>query len=85
MGLTVVSAVIASISRAAGDGATLAKAIVTAFVLVAIFFALLAIAFVLSWASAKLIYGKFDNAREGSPFAAEQLPPQQLKPRETER
>ncbi|MFG0287581.1 MAG: hypothetical protein ACF8CQ_05390 [Rhodopirellula sp. JB044] len=81
---TVVAAVIAAISRAAGDGATFAKAVMVAIVMTAFFFLLAAVAFLMSWATAKLVIGDVDNAREGNPFAKDQLPPQLLKPREPE-
>lgn len=82
MGVTVVAAVIAAIARAAGDGATLARAIVVALLLLAFFFTLASVAFVLAWMTARLTIGRFDNAREGNPFAKDQMPPQLLKPRE---
>lgn len=84
MGLTVVAAVIAAVARSAGDGTTFAKAVIVALSLLAFFFALTAIAFLLAWITARLMVGRFDNAREGNPFAKDQLPPQLLKPREPE-
>lgn len=84
MGFTVVAAVIAAVARSAGDGATFAKAVIVAISLLAFFFLLSALAFLLSWITARLMVGQFDNAREGNPFAKDQLPPQLLKPREPE-
>lgn len=81
---TVIAALIAALARAAGDGATFAKAVVIAIGLLALFFLLAACAFVLAWLTARLVIGEFDNAREGNPFAQDQLPPQLLKPRETQ-
>ncbi|MBB3205146.1 hypothetical protein FHS27_000913 [Rhodopirellula rubra] len=81
---TVIAAVIAAVARAAGDGATFAKAVTAAVVSIAFFFLLAGFAFLMSWATAKLVIGKFDNSREGNPFAKDQLPPQLLKPREPE-
>lgn len=81
---TFVFAILAAVARAAGDGVTLAKAVIVALVLLAFFFALSAIAFLLSWVTARMMIGRFDNAREGNPFAKDQLPPQLLKPREPE-
>ncbi|MCM2370877.1 hypothetical protein [Aporhodopirellula aestuarii] len=81
---TVIAAVIAAVARAAGDGATFAKASIAAGCFFALFFVFAALAFLMSWATAKLVIGRFDNAREGSPFAKDQLPPQLLKPREPE-
>jgi len=84
MGWTVIAALIAAVARAAGDGATFAKAVIVALALLGVFFLLASLAFLMSWATAKLVIGKFDNAREGNPFAKDQLPPQLLKPREPE-
>ncbi|WP_246112951.1 hypothetical protein [Allorhodopirellula solitaria] len=81
---TVVAAVIAAIARAAGDGATFAKAVTVAIALLGLFFLLAAGAFLLAWLTARLAIGRFDNTREGNPFAKDQLPPQLLKPREQE-
>lgn len=81
---TAIAAIIASVARAAGDGAILGKAVVAALALLVLFFLLAAFAFLVSWATAKLVIGRFDNAREGNPFAKDQLPPQLLKPREPE-
>lgn len=81
---TVIAALIAALARAAGDGATFAKAVVAAIVMLGLFFLLAGCAFVLAWLTARLVVGKFDNAREGNPFAQDQLPPQLLKPRERE-
>jgi hypothetical protein len=82
--LTTVAAILATVARSAGDGATLAKAMMFGVAAVFVFFLLASMAFFLSWLTAKLVVGKFDNAREGNPFAADQLPPQLLKPREPE-
>lgn len=81
---TFVAAIIAAVARAAGDGATFAKAVIVAVVLLTFFFGLSAIAFLLSWITARMMIGRFDNAREGNPFAKDQMPPQLLKPREPE-
>ena len=84
MALTVVAAVIAAVARAAGDGATFAKAFIVALAFLTAFFLLAIFSFILSWITARLTIGRFDNAREGNPFAKDQLPPQLLKPREPE-
>lgn len=81
---TVMAALIAALARAAGDGATFAKAVVVAIAMLGLFFLLAGCAFVLAWLTARLVVGEFDNAREGNPFAQDQLPPQLLKPREPE-
>lgn len=84
MVLTFVAAMIAAVARSAGDGATFAKAVIVALLLFAFFFCLSSVAFLLSWVTARMMIGRFDNAREGNPFAKDQLPPQLLKPREPE-
>ncbi len=81
---TAVAALIAAISRAAGDGATFAKAVMVAISMLVLFFIVATCAFLISWLTARLVVGEFDNAREGNPFAQDQLPPQLLKPRERE-
>ncbi|TWU10181.1 hypothetical protein Poly21_51510 [Allorhodopirellula heiligendammensis] len=81
---TVVAALIAAIARAAGDGATFAKAVTFAVAMLGLFFLLAAGAFLLAWLTARFVIGEFDNSREGNPFAKDQLPPQLLKPRERE-
>ncbi len=78
------AALIAALARAAGDGATFAKAVMVGIAMLGIFFLFAAGAFLISWLTARLVIGEFDNAREGNPFAKDQLPPQLLKPRERE-
>ncbi|SMP74808.1 hypothetical protein SAMN06265222_11844 [Neorhodopirellula lusitana] len=84
MVFSVVAAIIAAVARAAGDGTTFAKAVIVGIAFLAFFFVLAMLAFLLSWMTARLTIGRFDNAREGNPFAKDQLPPQLLKPREPE-
>lgn len=84
MGLTLIAAIIAAVARTAGGGATFAKAFIVALIFLTLFFFLASVAFVLSWVTARMMIGRFDNNREGNPFAKDQLPPQLLKPREPE-
>lgn len=79
---TAVAAVVATVARSAGDGATLARAMMAAIVLLVVFFLLASAAFLLSWMTARLTIGDVDNVLQGNPFADDQLPPQFIKPRE---
>lgn len=81
---TVVAALIAALARAAGDGTKFAIAVMVAIAMFALFFTFAGCAFLISWLTARLVIGEFDNARQGNPFAKDQLPPQLLKPRERE-
>lgn len=82
--VTALAAVLAATTRAAGNGAVFAKGALAMVGFVAVFFAMSSFAFLVSWMTARLTVERVDNSREGSPFAQDQLPPQQLKPRERE-
>jgi len=82
MALTVIAALLAVTARAAGSGAPFAKAVLVVVVFVTAVFALAVCAFLVSWAIALLVLGRAHEARDGSPFSEDQLPPQHLKPRE---
>ncbi|KLU02103.1 putative transmembrane protein [Rhodopirellula islandica] len=84
MAITAVAALLAAITRAAGNGAVFAKAALAALGFFAAFFAIAAFAFLVSWLVARLTIGRVDQSRQGSPFAKDELPPQLLKPRERE-
>ncbi|MCC9656801.1 hypothetical protein [Rhodopirellula halodulae] len=82
--LTAMAAVLAAVTRAAGNGAIFAKAVLAFVGVLAVFTAMAALAFLVSWSVARMTIGRVDQSRQGSPFAKDQLPPQLLKPREKE-
>lgn len=82
MAITFLAAILATTARAAGDGATFAKAVISAVGFVAIFFILAIGSFLVSWLVARLIHNKANDSYQGSPFASGSLPPQIIKPRE---
>jgi len=82
MGLTAVAALLATTARSAGDGGTFAKAFLVLAAVPLLFFLLAGLAFLLSLVTAHLVLGKVANSLQGNPFAEQQLPPQQLKPRD---
>lgn len=79
---TVVAAGLFATARLAGDGAVFGKAVLVMVCLLAAFFGLAVIAFLMSWVAARLVIGKVDPTLHGNPFADGNLPPQQIQPRE---
>lgn len=75
-------AVLAAIAKAAGSGAAVAMALMTSIGFVIACFALFVILFAISWVVSSLWYRPSDDTLKGSPFSADQLPPQILAPRE---
>ncbi|WP_461505875.1 hypothetical protein [Rhodopirellula baltica] len=84
MAITALAAILAAITRAAGNGAVFAKAALAVVGVFVLFFAMAACAFLVSWLVARLTIGRVDQSRQGSPFARDELPPQLLQPRENE-
>ncbi|TWU21529.1 hypothetical protein Pla52o_37160 [Novipirellula galeiformis] len=81
--ITTLSAIVAALARQAGDGGALATAVMTALLVPAICFALFAMLFLFAWAITSLWFqGDDQDTLHGSPFAAGQLPPQIMPPRE---
>ncbi len=81
--LTTLSALIASLARVAGDGGALALAVMVAIAFPLSCFLLFAILFLFSWAITFLWYDQEEeDTLKGSPFAAGQLPPQIMPPRD---
>ncbi|MGB7325061.1 MAG: hypothetical protein WBD31_09325 [Rubripirellula sp.] len=81
-GLMTLGAVFAAIAKAAGNGAAVAMALMMAFGFIVACFAMFAILFLISWCISSLWYQPKDDTLQGSPFSADQLPPQILPPRE---
>lgn len=79
--LTLVSAVVAAVARAAGGGNALAFGFISAIAFAALVVVSLAVVFLLSWMIASIGYTS-DATSQASPFAEDQLPPQILPPRD---
>ncbi|MFG0260921.1 MAG: hypothetical protein ACF788_00815 [Novipirellula sp. JB048] len=81
--ITTLAAILAALARQAGDGGALASAAITALLVPLLGFALSAILFLFAWAVTSLWFvGDDQDTLHGSPFAAGQLPPQVMPPRE---
>jgi hypothetical protein len=80
--LMTLAALIAAVGRAAGDGGAVARAAVAGLVFPAACLGLFVVLFLVAWAVGCLWYEAGDERLKGSPFAAGQLPPQLIPPRE---
>ncbi len=80
--VTTLSAIIAAVARAAGEGGALAMAVMAMVGFVLACFSLFIFLFLISWAVSSLWYAGDDDALKGNPFSEGQLPPQILAPRE---
>tara|TARA_R110002049_G_scaffold25016_1_gene88228 strand:- start:17425 stop:17751 length:327 start_codon:yes stop_codon:yes gene_type:complete len=83
-GLMTLAAFLAALARTAGGGTSFAIGVLAAFVFIAACFVCFAFTFMVTWLFATLTYKGDPDQRTGSPFAADQLPPQILPPRERE-
>lgn len=82
LALVTISALIAAIARAAGQGVALAYAFSIGLGFLAVVFLLFVLLFLISRSFTSLWYKGDADVLEGSPFAEGQLPPQILPPRE---
>jgi hypothetical protein len=82
LALMTLSALIAAVGRAAGEGAATAWAALVAFGFLAACFLLFMLLFLVCWGISLVWYEGEPAAGKGSPFAEGQLPPQILPPRE---
>jgi hypothetical protein len=80
--LMTLAALIAAVARAAGEGGTVAYALLTSLLFLASCFAVFVLLFVLARAVAGMWYQPSSEIHDGSPFADGQLPPQILPPRD---
>ena len=80
--LTTMGAILAAIARAAGNGTVVAKGFLISVGFLAVVFAAFAVFFLFAWIVSLLWYRPSEEIYEGSPFAANQLPPQILPPRD---
>jgi RsiW-degrading membrane proteinase PrsW (M82 family) len=80
--IVTVTAVVAFAARLANAGSPLATALVFVVGLLAGLFALFAILFLIAWVPAIIGRDRWEDVHKGNPFAADQLPPQVLPPRE---
>ena len=81
--LTLLAAVIAAVARVAGQGSAVAFSVMVALAYLAIIFLLFSLLFFLVRGVSLIWYAPPSEAHDGSPFAADQLPPQILPPRES--
>ena len=82
--LMTLAAIVAAVARSAGSGTAYAIGILVAAGFLLACFACFALVFLVSWSIAMLTYRGEVEHLMGSPFAADQLPPQILPPREPE-
>ncbi|MEM6779281.1 MAG: hypothetical protein AAF670_16630 [Planctomycetota bacterium] len=82
LGATVLAAAIAAMARAAGNGVVALRAVLAGLAILISFMMLSILAFLVSWMIARLIHGRASDALQGNPFAKDNLPPQQIKPRD---
>ncbi|GAA4448553.1 MULTISPECIES: hypothetical protein [Novipirellula] len=81
--ITTLAAVIAAVARQAGSGGALATAAILGLAVPLLCFALFALTFLFAWAVSSLwFHAEDEQTLKGSPFAAGQLPPQIMPPRE---
>ncbi|QDT05996.1 hypothetical protein K227x_44030 [Rubripirellula lacrimiformis] len=80
--LTTLGAILAAVAKAAGSGASFAVALMVTIGFIGTCFALFVLIFAITLAVSSLWYQPVDDTHQGSPFAADQLPPQILPPRE---
>lgn len=81
--LTLLAAVIAAVARVAGQGSAVAYSVMAALLYLAISFLLFSLLFFLVRGVSLIWYSPPPEAKDGSPFAADQLPPQILPPRDS--
>lgn len=75
------AAVVAWIGRLAWAGHPLPMSLMYTLLSLVVFFAASLVLFLMAWVPAYLLRRLQPDAREGNPFAADQLPPQVLPPR----
>ena len=80
--LMTLAAFLAALARTAGSGTAYAMGVIIAIAVVVVCFLCFAILFLFAWSIATLWYRGESSELKGSPFAADQLPPQILPPRE---
>jgi len=80
--VTTLAAFLAALARIAGGGTSYAIGVLVALAVIAVCFLCFALLFLFAWSVASLWYRSDDQNRAGSPFAADELPPQILPPRE---
>lgn len=76
------AALVAFAGRMANAGSPLALSLIFVVGLVAGLFALFALLFLIAWVPAIIGRDRWEDVKHGNPFAADQLPPQVLPPRE---
>ncbi len=80
---TAMIAVLFALARAAESGTAFAIALLVMVGFLLLLFGIFAVVFLAGWLMSMLITGgKVNDSHQGSPFAADQLPPQQLPPRD---
>ncbi|WP_222435772.1 hypothetical protein [Rubripirellula tenax] len=82
-GLTTIGAILAAVGKAAGSGGAIAVSLMFAVGFIVACFAAYAFVFFIALSVSSLWHGEVEDALKGSPFAADQLPPQILPPRES--
>ncbi len=78
-----VAAIAALVLRAANADSAIARAAIYALATLAATFGLFAVLFVIAWFPAVIGRDPWEDVNRGSPFAAQQLPPQVLPPRDS--
>jgi len=84
LALTTIAALIAALARAAGQGGALARAALAAVAFIATCFVMFVLMFLIGRLAALVVYRNQTHRQDqaASPFAADQMPPQILPPRE---
>jgi hypothetical protein len=82
--LMTLAAIVAAIARTAGNGTAYGVGTLVAVGFIVACFVCFALVFLVAWSVATLTYRGDSDELKGSPFAADQLPPQILPPREPE-
>ena len=82
--LMTTTAILAAVARSAGSGTAYAIGVLVAVGFLIACFACFAAVFLVAWSVATLTFRGDSDDLKGSPFAADQLPPQILPPREPE-
>ena len=80
--LTAAAAGLSVLARAAGDGGALARTALFLCGFLLLLFAIFVVAFLIARAYAAIALGSPTHTLAGSPFAADQLPPQVVRPRD---
>ena len=81
--LTTLAAVIAAVARSAGEGGAVAYSVMAAVIFLVICFSAFSLLFFLVRGVSLIWYDPPSELHDGSPFAAGQMPPQILPPRDS--